>query len=60
PESDDYETIAGYVLFHVGAIPKAGERLVIENTEIEILKASVRKIDSMRIHRIDEQDQKAG
>ena len=22
PESDDYETIAGYVLFHVGAIPK--------------------------------------
>ncbi|MAI73486.1 MAG: hypothetical protein CMM01_21660 [Rhodopirellula sp.] len=60
PESDDYETIAGYVLFHVGAIPKAGERLVIETTEIEILKASVRKIDSMRIHRIDEQDQQAG
>ncbi len=60
PESDDYETIAGYVLFHVGAIPKAGEQLVIENTEIEILKASVRKIDSMRIHRIDEQDQKGG
>ena len=60
PESDDYETIAGYVLFHVGAIPKTGERLVIENTEIEILKASVRKIDSMRIQRIDEQDQKAG
>lgn len=59
PESDDYETIAGYVLFHVGAIPKAGERLVIENTEIEILKATVRKIDSMRIQRIDEQDQKA-
>ena len=60
PESDDYETIAGYVLFHVGAIPKTGERLMIENTEIEILKASVRKIDSMRIHRVDEQDQKAG
>ncbi len=60
PESDDYETVAGYVLFHVGDIPQAGERLVIENTEIEILKASVRKIDSMRIHRIDEQDQKAG
>jgi putative hemolysin len=60
PESDDYETIAGYVLFHVGAIPKTGERLVIENTKIEILKASVRKIDSMRIQRIDQPDQKAG
>lgn len=60
PESDDYETIAGYVLFHIGAIPKTGERLVIENTEIEILKASTRKIESMRIQRTDEQDQKAG
>jgi len=60
PESDDYETIAGYVLFHIGAIPKTGERLVIENTEIEILKASTRKIESMRIQRMDEQDQKAG
>jgi CBS domain containing-hemolysin-like protein len=60
PESDDYETIAGYVLFSVGAIPKTGERLVIENAEIEILKASARKINSMRIQRIDEQDQKAG
>jgi putative hemolysin len=60
PESDDYETIAGYVLFHIGAIPDAGQRLSIGDAEIEILKASNRKIESMRIHRVHLQDQKAG
>ncbi|MGI9471270.1 MAG: hemolysin family protein [Rubripirellula sp.] len=60
PESDDYETIAGYVLFHTGAIPEAGERLQIDNNEIEILKATNRKIESMRIHQTDQPDQKAG
>jgi CBS domain containing-hemolysin-like protein len=60
PESDDYETVAGYVLFHIGAIPDAGERLSIGDAEIEILNASNRKIESMRIHRVHLQDQKAG
>ncbi len=60
PESEDYETIAGYVLFHNGAIPDAGERLSIGDAEIEILNASNRKIESMRIHRVHLQDQKVG
>lgn len=62
PESEDYETIAGYVLFHTGAIPVAGDRITIGEgeAEIEILKASNRKIESMRIHRVHPQDQKAG
>lgn len=60
PESDDYETVAGYVLYHTGAIPEAGQRLTIGDAEIEILKASNRKIESMRIHLVRLQDQKAG
>ncbi len=51
PESDDYETIAGFVLFHVGAIPEEGHRLTIGDAEIEVLKATNRKIETMRIHR---------
>jgi CBS domain containing-hemolysin-like protein len=62
PESDDYETVAGYVLYYTGAIPEEGHRLSIGDAEIEILKASSRKIDSMRIHRVHlrDEDQKAG
>ncbi len=60
PESDDYETIAGYVLYHIGEIPEAGQRRTIGDAEFEILKASNRKIESMRIHRVHLQDQKVG
>ncbi len=60
PESDDYETVAGYVLFHTGAIPEEGDRLSIGDAEFEILKANNRKIESMRICHAPLQDQKAG
>ena len=60
PESDDYETVAGYVLYHTGEIPDAGQKLEIGDAEIQILKASNRKIESMRIHRVHLQDQKVG
>ena len=60
PESEDYETVAGYVLFHTGAIPDEGDRLTIRDAEFEILKANNRKIDSMRISHEPLQDQKAG
>ena len=60
PEGDEYETVAGYVLFHTGAIPEPGDRLSIGESEFEILKATNRKIDSMRIHHSPLKDQKAG
>ena len=56
PESEDYETVAGYVLYHTGLIPDAGHRLSIGDAEIEILKASNRKIESMRIQRARRRD----
>jgi len=60
PESDDYETIAGYVLYHTGEIPEEGEKRTIGEAEFEILKASNRKIESLRIQRLTLHDQKAG
>ncbi len=60
PESDDYETVAGYVLSHTGVIPVPGDRLLIGDAEIEILKASPRKIESVRVHLNGRHDQKVG
>jgi CBS domain containing-hemolysin-like protein len=60
PESDDYETVAGYVLSHTGVIPAEGHRLSIGEAEIEILKASKRKIESMRVHLNSRTDKKVG
>lgn len=60
PESDDYETIAGYVLSSTGIIPETGQQLTIGEAEIEILLSSNRKIESMRVHLPNLQDQKVG
>lgn len=60
PESEDYETIAGYVLFHTGSIPLEGDRIAIGNAEIEILQASSRKIESLRIRRVEVPDHLVG
>ncbi|MEQ8324850.1 MAG: hemolysin family protein [Vicingaceae bacterium] len=45
PESDDYETLAGFILHHTQSIPKVGEVVVIENFEISILKVAESRIE---------------
>lgn len=60
PESDEYETVAGFVLFHSGAIPEEGSSLTIGDVDIEIVNATNRKIESMRIRYTGGQNQKAG
>ncbi|TWU01951.1 hemolysin family protein [Neorhodopirellula pilleata] len=51
PESEDYETIAGWVLYHTGAIPDPGQQLRLNEFEIEVLRATNRKIESMQLRR---------
>ncbi len=50
PESDDYQTVAGYVLHHTGAIPEDGQRITIGEVEFEIVRATNRQIESVRLH----------
>ncbi|MGV3486429.1 MAG: hemolysin family protein [Planctomycetaceae bacterium] len=52
PESDDYETVAGYVLHHTGSIPEDGQRIIIGEVEFEIVRATNRQIESVRLHHL--------
>lgn len=45
PESEEYETLAGYILFHHESIPKANTIIRIDNFSFKILKASNTKIE---------------
>lgn len=45
PEMDDYETLAGLVLYHHGSIPRAGEIIRIGPNEIKVLKVSPTKLE---------------
>ncbi|MBF2754738.1 MAG: HlyC/CorC family transporter [Gammaproteobacteria bacterium AqS3] len=47
---DEYETLGGFLLHRFGRVPVNGERLVEENCIYEIVDASERKIQSVRLH----------
>ena len=48
-ESDEADTIGGYVLSHLGRIPKPGDRLTTPGGELEL---QVREMRRQRIHRL--------
>jgi putative hemolysin len=51
PESDDYETIAGLLIDRFRHIPEVGESLAIGGLIVEVVAASDRAIEAVRITR---------
>lgn len=52
PESDDYETLAGYIIHYHESIPKTGEEIVIGNYLFKIIKASETRLEEVEIKNI--------
>lgn len=48
-EDEEYETVAGYVLFRTGRIPSSGEVFEWENLRFRVLEADERKIEHLSI-----------
>jgi CBS domain containing-hemolysin-like protein len=48
-ESDEYETLAGFIIFSSESIPTAGETLELDNFKVRILKTSASKIDLVHV-----------
>lgn len=49
PESDDYSTVAGYLLHHTQRFPKTYETVIIGKYTFKILKVTARKIEVVRL-----------
>jgi CBS domain containing-hemolysin-like protein len=49
PETDDYETLAGYILSHYKSIPKINTVIDISHFKFKILKASNTKIELVHL-----------
>lgn len=49
PESDDYETLAGYIIHYHESIPKKDEEISIGNYIFKIVKASDTKLEEVEI-----------
>lgn len=49
PEDDDYQTLAGYILHHVGEIPAEGDRIEINGKTFTIEKGSATRLELIRL-----------
>lgn len=50
PESEDYDTVGGFVTVTLGRIPSKGERLAVGDIAIEIVDAEPTRVSKIRVH----------
>ena len=50
----DIMTVSGLVVGHLGRVPVSGERVWLENLMVQILSSDKKKIQSMRVKRLEE------
>lgn len=56
PENDDYQTLAGYILFSTGTIPAAGSVTELPPYAFTILKSSAMRLELIRVNVLPEQN----
>ncbi|MFZ5939433.1 MAG: hemolysin family protein [Bacteroidota bacterium] len=49
PEAEDYDTLAGFVIYHHSSIPEVNTTLWIEPFEVRIIKVSANRIDLIEL-----------
>ncbi|WP_321368848.1 hemolysin family protein [uncultured Draconibacterium sp.] len=54
PESEEFETLAGLILFHHESIPKVNSIIKIEKFQFKILKATNTKIELVKLKLLDD------
>ncbi len=55
PTSDEYETIAGLVFDKLERIPEPGDKIKINNIEIEVLEVEPPRIEKVKLRLLDEE-----
>ncbi len=56
PDSDEYETLAGFIINNYESIPKKGEAIVIKNFKFEVLSVSQNRIDEVVLTLTEQED----
>jgi putative hemolysin len=54
PESEEYDTLAGYIIFQHQSIPKVNDKIVTDKYEFRILKVSRTRIDLVQVKSLHE------
>lgn len=60
PESDDFDTIGGFVFAEFGRVPAAGESIVWnDSVRLTVLEATRRRVDRVRLERVRQESLEA-
>ncbi|AFY71101.1 protein of unknown function DUF21 [Thalassoporum mexicanum PCC 7367] len=54
PMIDEYQTIGGFVIYHLQKIPDQGEKMTYGSIEVTITAADGPRIDCLRLHKLDQ------
>lgn len=49
PESEDYDTVGGYIMYRLGRIPKNGDSLEIDGARLTVMEATRRRVEKIRV-----------
>lgn len=61
PEGEDYQTIAGYILYATGTIPAQGTHIVLGRYAFDILRTSASRLELIKVTQLpDERPQSKG
>ena len=52
PEGDEYQTLAGYILYTTGQIPEKGAVLELDGFRMEIIDKSDNRLELIRVSRM--------
>lgn len=53
-DSEEYETLAGFVFYHLGRIPALNEQFKIEQFEFKILKVNYKRLELLYLRHLEE------
>lgn len=51
-ESREYDTLAGFIIYHYEGIPTSGETVVIDNLELRILRTTRSRVELARVKKL--------
>jgi CBS domain containing-hemolysin-like protein len=51
-ESEEYDTLAGYILYNYDGIPSAGTVIVTDNLEIKVLRSTRARVELARVRKL--------
>lgn len=49
PESEDYDTIGGYMMYRLGRIPKIGDSIDVDGARLTVIEATRRRVEKLKV-----------